>query len=272
MYCNTRRLLVAYVLDSLWWYSWRNHSECRLVYTRGIHENKNNEVRLSMPTYSYPEGWIQVVRSNLPPHLKRSLHSSHIPSSSQIIPNSLKHFSGASTSVVKEQGRIRRVWGYYSIMWPGLLRLAPAGSGSRYRCYCWNDFLCYAWSLPPSPGPPAQAGSRHSQKQSHPSPVQAVALLLYEKPRLLSTLVPATGHHWATLTQLHSVRHDKVLTLIQSRLTKYEHFFPAKFLQPFKINLYNKYLASFTTSEVRTDMTLPLLLTVVISKNVFFDT
>lgn len=141
---------MAYVLDSLWWYSWRNHSECRLVYTRGIHENKNNEVWLSMPTYSYPEGWIQVVRSNLPPHLKRSLHSSHIPSSSQIIPNSLKHFSGASTSVVKEQGRIRRVWGYYSIMWPGLLRLAPAGSGSRYRCYCWNDFLCYAWSLLPA--------------------------------------------------------------------------------------------------------------------------
>lgn len=149
MYCNTRQTAGGLCAGFAWWYSWINHSECRLVYTRGIHENKNNEVRLSMPTYSYPEGWIQVVRSNLPPHLKRSLHSSHIPSSSQIIPNSLKHFSGASTSVVKEQGRIRRVWGYYSIMWPGLLRL-PAGSGSRYRLLLeWLPVLCMVTSSQP---------------------------------------------------------------------------------------------------------------------------
>lgn len=143
-----------------------------------------------------------------------------------------------------------------------MTRAAEAGSGSRYRCYCWNDFLCYAWSLLP-----AQAGSRHSQEQPHPSPVRAVVMLLYKKTRLFPTLVPAAGHHQATLTQLHSVCQDKVLTLIQSRLTKHsmELFFsPAKSLQAFKINLYNTYLASFPTSEIRT--------VIVINKNIFFDT
>ena len=39
-----------------------------------------------------------------------------------------------------------------------------------------------------------------TMRSSQTSPVHAVALFLYEKPRLFSMLVPATGHHWATLT------------------------------------------------------------------------
>lgn len=151
-----------------------------------------------------------------------------LPGPCSLLRESQPLFAKNSTPMIKEQGKSRRVWGYYLIMWPGLLRLAPAGSGSRYRCYCWNGFLCYPWSFPPSPGPLAQAGSWHSQEQSHLSLVQAAALLLHEKPRLFSSHRPPLGH--ADTVTLGMSWQSAYFSVIQSRLTEHtmKHYFSCK--------------------------------------------
>lgn len=120
-----------------------------------------------------PKAWICLSQCQLPTMVLAHLISpntisallSMLPGPHPLLRASQSLFAKNSTPVVKEQGRRRRAWGYYPIMHPGLLRLAPAGSASRCRRYCWNDFLaCMVTSS--QPRSPAQAGSRHSQKQT----------------------------------------------------------------------------------------------------------